>query len=316
MREWPKLDYLEAKPTIETLHRWLQIVGKFRMCKTPISNHSWSTALYVTSRGLTTSAIPIDDFNLTVDFDFLDHRLYMFDSLGRYYKMRLKNETVAEFYEHFKHALKIFEISSTFEPTPNEVIDAKPFANDFTHKTYDPYWAFEIFQSLVRASNILQEWRSDFLGKSSPIHYFWGSFDLACTRFSGRKAPEHPGGALHLSNNVVRESYSHEVMSVGFWPGNELMPEASFYAFAYPEPEGFSKSRILPAEAYYHHRLHEFILPYDKVRIAVNPAGTVKSFFDSCYRATAKLGNWDRDMLEVSPHLMRLKEITGNRYII
>lgn len=314
MRAWPKLDYYEAKPTIETLHRWLQIVGKLRLCKTPTTNHSWSTTLYVTSRGLTTGAIPLDDYNLSVEFDFLDHRLYFLDSLGRHYSMRLRNESVAEFYEHFQYALKIFEINATFEPTPNEVVDAIPFAKDYRHKTYNPYCAFEIFQAFVRANNILIDWRSDFIGKSSPVHFFWGSFDLACTRFSGRRAPEHPGGIPHLSNEVVREAYSHEVMSVGFWPGNDMFPEAAFYAYAYPEPNGFSKARIVPPEAYYHKDMHEFILPYEEVRHAIDPHSTVKSFFDSCYRAAANLGRWDRDILEVSPHLLKLKEISRSSY--
>jgi hypothetical protein len=309
MSSWPKLEYSADKSTIETLHRWLQIVGKLRLCKAPLTNHSWNTTLYVTSRGLTTSAIPMGDFTLTVDFDFFDHQLNFFDSLGRTHTIKLKNESVAEFYERFKDALKIFEIAASFEESPNEVAEAIPFYKDTTHKTYSPQCAHQLFQAFVRANNVLLEWRADFVGKSSPVHFFWGSFDLACTRFSGRRAPEHPGGIPHLSDAVVREAYSHEVMSVGFWPGNELFPEAAFYAYAYPEPEGFARSKIMPPEAFYHQDMHEFVLPYEKVRTAVNPAATVKAFFDSCYRASANLGSWDRDILEVSPYLMKLREI-------
>lgn len=315
MKEWPRLDYSEAKPTIETLHRWIQIVGKLRLCKTPLTNHSWNTTLYVTSRGLTTSAIPLGDANLTVDFDFIDHRLYLNDSLGRKHSMELKHETVAEFFGQFKNALNIFGVTPTFEETPNEVVDATPFAKDKTHKTYDPHWAYELFQALVRANNVLLDWRSDFVGKSSPVHLFWGSFDLACTRFSGRKAPDHPGGIPHLSNEVVKEAYSHEVMSCGFWPGNDMYPEAAFYAYCYPEPDGFSKSKIIPPEAFYHKELREFILPYEKIRTASNPSSIVKTFFDSCYRATANLGSWDREILEISPHLHRLKKISNEKFM-
>lgn len=311
---WPELDYAQWRPTYETLHRWLQIAGKLRICKSPWANHSWNSALYITSRGLTTSPIPLGDRSLTVDFDLFDHQVIFQDSDGTNFVMLLQNETVASFYERFMEALEIFNVSPTFTRTPNEVMDAIPFDKDTTHCTYNPVDAHNCFQVMVRVSNVLQEFRSEFVGKSSPVHFFWGSFDLAITRFSGRRAPDHPGGVPHLSDEVVREAYSHEVMSCGFWPGNDQYPKAAFYAYAYPEPENFSRTRINPGEAYYHKGLREFILDYDKVRTSNDPAGVVKSFIDSAYRAVADLGHWDREMLEVSPHLARIKEISRSSF--
>lgn len=305
---WPTLEYSEWKDTYETLHRWVQIVGKLRLCKSPWCNHSWNSTLYVTSRGLSTSAIPLGQRSLTVDFDFHDHQLIFQDSLGKNFVLLLQNETVASFYERFLEALKIMDVEATFDPSPNEVADGTPFAQDTFHQTYNPLHAHQCFQVLVRVNNVFQEFRTDFVGKSSPVHFFWGSFDLAVTRFSGRRAPEHPGGVPHLSNEVVREAYSHEVMSCGFWPGNEMFPHAAFYSYAYPEPERFSRAKVVPPEAYYHQNLHEFILPYETVRTSLEPAATLMSFLESSYRVAANLGNWDRDMLEVSPYLYRLKE--------
>ncbi len=307
---WPKLDYSEWKATYETLHRWLQIVGKLRLCKSPWTNHSWNTTFYITSRGLTTSAIPLNDRVLTVDFDFIEHQLIFQDSLGKNFSILLQSESVASFYSRFLEALTAMEVEPTFDPHPNEVSDATAFYEDSTHATYDPFHVHQCFQVLVRAHNVLLDFRSNFVGKSSPVHFFWGSFDLAVTRFSGRRAPEHPGGVPHLSNEVVREAYSHEVMSCGFWPGNELYPQAAFYAYAYPEPQGFSKAKINPPEAFYHQDLHEFILPYDYVRTSTDPTSVLMNFLDSSYRAAANIGGWDRDILEVSPHLFKLRELS------
>jgi hypothetical protein len=304
---WPALDYQKSKATLETLHMWLQIVGKFKLCKTPWTNHSWHSSLYVTSRGISTGAIPLKESIMTIDFDFIDHQVVLQDSLGRRTAFYLRDESVAQFYEKFTDALMIFEVRPTFNPTPNEVVEAIPFDKDETHKTYNRQHAFNLFQAMVRVNNVLNEFRSDFVGKSSPVHLFWGSFDLACTRFSGRRAPEHPGGVPHLSDEVVKEAYSHEVMSCGFWPGNEQYPEAAFYAYAYPEPDGFSEARVLPPESFYHNNMREFILPYESVRSSMNPVAIVKTFFNTCYRAAANLGDWDRDILEVSPHLIKLK---------
>ncbi len=310
---WPSLKYSEWKPTYETLHRWLQIVGKLRLYKSPWINHSWGSTFYVTSRGLTTSAIPLGDRSLTVDFDFLNHQLVFEDSFGKFLSIPLQDESVASFYNQVQECLIVLEITPTFEASPNELVDSTPFALDKTHGTYNPEHAHRCWQIMVRVSNVLLQYRSNFVGKSSPVHVFWGSFDLAVTRFSGRRAPEHPGGVPHLSDEVVREAYSHEVMSCGFWPGNEIFPEAAFYAYAYPEPNGFPKARIIPPEAFYHQDLHEFILPYEIVRSAMDPAGILLSFFETSYRAAANLADWDRDLLEFSPHLLRLQKNIRNR---
>lgn len=306
--EWPKLEYAEWKPTYETLHRWLQIIGKLRMCKSPWANHSWNTTLYLSSRGLTTSAIPLGDRNLTIELDFFDHKILFTESMGKQITLNLQEESVASFYKRFLGALRELNVQPTFEGTPNEVMDATPFDQDERHCTYNKDQAFTCFQVLVRVSNVLQDFRADFIGKSSPVHFFWGSFDLAVTRFSGRRAPQHPGGIPHLSNEVVREAYSHEVISCGFWPGNDMYPQAAFYAYAYPEPEAFGQARVMPQEAFYHPDLHEYILDYDKVRTASNPQEIIRTFFNSAYREAAFLGSWDRIALEISPELAKLRE--------
>lgn len=306
-REWPELEYKEWRPTYETLHRWIQIVGKLKVSKSPWLNHSWHSTFLVTSRGLTTSAIPLGDRNLTIDFDFIDHELVFQDSLGMSFAMILQNETVASFFERFKDALKLFDVKASFYAHPNEVNDDTAFYEDTTHRTYNPLHAFNAFQVLVRASNIMNEYRADYIGKSSPVHFFWGSFDLAVTRFSGDTAPEHPGGVPHLPDRVAREAYSHEVMSCGFWPGNEMYPKAAFYAYAYPEPDGFVSFPV-PPEAYYHNELHEYILDYDVVRAAEDPDGLVRDFFQSVYLAAADLGKWDREALEHSRYLEECRD--------
>ncbi|MFL5783839.1 MAG: DUF5996 family protein [Bacteriovoracaceae bacterium] len=306
-KAWPKLEYNEWRPTYETLHRWVQIVGKLKLCKSPWLNHSWGSTLLVNARGLTTSAIPLGDRILTIDFDFVDHQLLFEDSEGTNFVLLLQSETVASFFERFKEALKIFDVTPTFYEGPNEVMDFIPFAEDTNHATYNPVHAHNFFQALVRVSNLLQEFRAEFIGKSSPVHFFWGSFDLAVTRFSGHTAPEHPGGVPHLPDLVAREAYSHEVMSCGFWPGNEMYPKAAFYAYAYPEPKGFAQFRM-PKNAFYHQALHELILDYDAVRAADDPEELVRDFIHSAYLAAADLGNWDRESLEHSRYLDEVRE--------
>ncbi|MES2526400.1 MAG: DUF5996 family protein [Bdellovibrionota bacterium] len=305
---WPDLNYQSWKPTYETLHRWLQIVGKLRVCKSPWLNHSWNSTFLVTSRGLTTTAIPLDNRILTIDFDFINHDLIFRDSTGRDFVMPLQNETVASFFERFLDALRLFEVTPTFFQGPNEVMDATPFSEDTTHCTYHPLHAHNVFQVLVRVSNVLQDFRADFIGKSSPVHFFWGSFDLAVTRFSGKAAPAHPGGVPHLPDRVVREAYSHELMSCGFWPGNDMYPQPALYAYAYPEPEGFADISV-PSEAFYHRDLHEFILDYDLVRASDDPAGLIKRFVQSVYLGTADLGGWNRNALESSKYLDEVRDI-------
>lgn len=295
---WPELDYKDWKPTYETLHRWLQIVGKLRLCLSPWVNHSWNSTLYLTARGLSTSAIPVRESTFTVELDFIDHRLICQNSGGMTRGFDLGDMSVAQFYEQFMKAISEFEINPSFSPAPNEVEDATPFYKDGKHCTYNKEHAHKCFQALVRVHNVFQEFRAGFVGKSSPVHFFWGSFDLAVTRFSGRPAPEHPGGVPHLPDVIAKEAYSQEVMSCGFWPGNEMYPEAAFYAYAYPEPEGFAKGKITPAEAFYHKDLHEFVLPYKAVCAAENPHAVVMSFLNSTYRLAADLARWDRSRLE------------------
>lgn len=311
---WPHMEYPDWKSTYETLHRWIQIVGKLRLCKSPWLNHSWNATFYVTSRGFTTSAIPLGERSLTVDFDFIDHQLIFQDSLGKHLVMILQNESVSSFYERFLDALRILEVEVTFNPAPNEVSDATPFYDDLHHKNYEQLDAHNCFQALVRIANVFEYFRADFIGKSSPVHLFWGSFDLAVTRFSGRRAPEHPGGIQHLSDEVVKEAYSHEVMSCGFWPGNEVYPHAAFYAYGYPEPEGFSKAKLYPPEAFYHPDLQEFILDYKVVRRSDNPSKLLRCFLQSAYETIADLGDWDRDELEKSLPLEKMRTIAQSSF--
>lgn len=309
-QSWPKVEYSEWKDTYETLHRWVQIVGKMRMCKSPWANHAWNSTLYVTSRGLSTGAIPLGGRNLTIEFDFISHELYFEDSLARRFALVLQDEAVASFYGRFCEVLRLFDVEPTFEESPNELPDAVPFNKDFTHCTYNPLHAHNCFQAMVRITNVMQEFRAKFLGKSSPVHFFWGSFDLAVSRFSGNPAPAHPGGVPHLSNAVAREAYSHEVMSCGFWPGNEMYPQAAFYAYIYPEPEDFFKAEVYPKQAYYHKKLHEFILDYNDVIQSESPEQTLMTFFETAYEAASTLANWDKHKLEDSPYIEEVKGFT------
>ena len=307
--QWPSLDYAEWKSTYETLHRWVQIIGKLRLCKTPCTNHSWHSTLYVSARGLSTMAIPDGERNFCVEFDFLNHQLEFTCSDNTTASFKLQNESVSSFYNHFKECLKKLNIEAHFDPHPNETMDYTAFAEDKTHCTYIPEHAHRFFQVLVRANNIMTNFRSNFTGKSSPVHFFWGSFDLAVTRFSGRTAPEHPAGYPHISDLVVKEAYSQEVSSCGFWPGNEMYPHAAFYSYAYPEPPGFSRGKILPLEAAYNEILKEFILPYDEVLKSADPEKMIYSFFESTYNLAADLGNWDRSSLEEGHFFQRLKKM-------
>jgi hypothetical protein len=308
MNQWPELNFANWKDTYETLHRWLQLVGKVRTYYAPWMNHSWSSTLYVSSRGLTTSAIPLSTRNLTIEVDLIDHELIVSDSLGHTKKIPLINESVASFHRRFTKLLRVFDLETDYLSTPNELTDATPFQKDFRHSTYDPGQARRCFDVLVLVSNIMLELQGQFTGKSSPVHFFWGSFDLALTRFSGRPAPEHPGGIPNLSDVVTREAYSHEVISLGFWPGNETYPQAVFYAYGYPEPEGLKDVHLEVREASYHPVLSEFVLDYDAVRSSSNPSVLVKKFFHSSFEAISKLADWDAEVLEVSPNFKKLRE--------
>lgn len=302
MSNWPQLHYNDWKATYETLHRWLQIAGKVRLSRTPWTNHSWHSTLFLSARGLTTGPIPILNRIATIDFDFIDHKVIFQDSEGRSYYMALMSESVASFYARFLKALEYMQIKAEFDPHPNECMDYISFAEDIVHDTYIPAEAHRCFQVLTRVSNVLQYFRSLYVGKCSPVHFFWGSFDLAVTRFSGRLAPEHPGLAPHISPYVMKEAYSHEVSSCGFWPGNEAYPHPAFYSYCYPVPEAFP-GKVKLKGSFYHPDLSEYILPYEVVQNSADPETLLLDFFQQTYKAAAESGDWDRERLEESPFL-------------
>ena len=292
MDAWPNLPYTAWKDTCATLHLWTQVVGKIRLVQTPWVNHSWHVAYYVTARGLSTSPMRYGERIFQIDFDFLDHQLLIQTGEGEHRTLRLEPRTVADFYRSVLAQLAELRLPVAINTTPNELVEAIPFEKDEKHRSYDAEAVRRFFAALLQADRVLKEFRARFNGKCSPVHFFWGSFDLAVTRFSGRRAPEHPGGVPHLPDRVAREAYSNEVSSCGFWPGNEALPEAAFYAYAYPEPDGFKTSRVAPP-AYYHPDLREFILPYEKVRAARAPDATLLDFLQTTHEAVAALGRWD-----------------------
>jgi len=296
--EWPSLPYEEWKDTYATLHMWTQIVGKIRLARMPWINHSWHVALYPTSRGLTTSPIPGDGSSFQINFDFIDHRLIVETSGGNLRTMELRPFPVAEFCgELFSH-LADLGIEVKIHGEPNEVADPIPFVEDREHASYDREYAGRWWKVLLQTSRVFRDFRAGFIGKCSPVHFFWGAFDLAVTRFSGRRAPEHPGGFPHMPDWVTREAYSHEVSSCGFWPGGGPVPEPVFYSYAYPEPAGFSAAAVRPEAASYSPDLHEFLLPYEEVRKAPSPEKMLLEFLESTYDAAAGLGGWNRSELE------------------
>jgi hypothetical protein len=300
---WPALPFSEWKETARTLHMWTQIVGKVRLALSPWTNHSWHVTLYLTARGLTTSPIYVDSRPLQIDFDFIDHVLRI-EAAGKEENISLKPKSVAAFYREMMAALHKAEIPVEISTTPNEVDPAIPFQQNETDSAYDAEAANRFWRVLLQSDRVFKEFRSEFCGKCSPVHFFWGSFDLAVTRFSGRRAPQHPGGVPHLPDAVTREAYSHEVSSLGFWPGNEMMPEPVFYSYAYPEPTGFSEAKVHPSFAKYNPQLKEFVLPYEQMRQAESPDAALLEFAHSTYDAASALGNWDRAALtEAKPHL-------------
>jgi uncharacterized protein DUF5996 len=301
---WPALPFAEWADTAATLHMWTQIVGKIRLTLSPWTNHSWHVTLYVTARGLTTSPIPHDSSTFEIRFDFIDHHVRILKSDGAQQTIELKPQSVAKFYETVMKALKDLELSVTINKMPNEIENPIAFDQDQEHRSYDGEYANRFWRVLVQSDRVFKEFRSRFCGKCSPVHFFWGSFDLAVTRFSGRAAPPHPGGVPHLPDAITREAYSQEVSSLGFWPGNAVMPNPIFYSYAYPEPPGFAESKIQPDAAEYQPRLREFILPYDAVRTADNPDKVLLDFAQSTYDAASKLAKWDRKALEeIKPSL-------------
>lgn len=304
---WPELPYEGWTDTRETLHRWLQIVGKIRLAKAPWENHGWQSALYVTARGLTTSVIHDVARSFSLELDFVAHRLALRCSDGGSASIPLRAESVAAFHRRCFSALRELGIAARIHGAPNEIADATPFLEDETHRAYDPDSTNRYWRALLQADRLMKRFKARFVGKSSPVHFFWGSNDLAVTRFSGRRAPEHPGGFPNLPDRITKEAYSHEVSSCGFWPGNATVPFPAFYSYAYPMRPGFESARARPAEAGFHAAAREFILPYEAVRSAADPDRAVLEFFQSTYEAAAETGRWDRARLEDSPFLEALK---------
>lgn len=295
---WPSLDFAAWQDTYATLHMWTQIVGKIRCVQTPFVNHSWHVTLYLTARGLTTSPVPYGARTFQIDFDFIDHRLLILTSDGTVKAIALRPCSVADFYQELFSSLRQLGLTVTIHTTPNEVVDAIPFDRDQVHASYDAEYANRFWRALLQADRVFKQFRAGFIGKCSPVHFFWGSFDLAVTRFSRRTAPKHPGGVPNCPDWVTREAYSHELSSCGFWPGGGSLPYPVFYAYAYPEPAGFSAASVRPGSAIYDSSFHEFILPYDEVRQAPSPDAMLLEFLQSSYEAAANLGKWDRYALE------------------
>jgi hypothetical protein len=295
---WPGLALEAWNETYATLHLWTQIVGKIRLTQSPWINHGWSITFYVTPRGLTTSAIPYGTRTFQIDFDFIDHQLLIRCGDGRVGTVALRPQSVASFYRQVWSELDRLGLRVEIYPKPNEVEDPIPFDRDERHASYDSEYANRFWRVLAQSDRVFKQFRARFIGKCSPVHFFWGGPDLAVTRFSGRRAPEHPGGVPHLPDAVTREAYSHEVSSCGFWPGGGPIPYPAFYSYAYPEPEGFSESVVKPDAGFYSRELKEFILPYDAVRLAESPDDSLLEFFQTTYEAAANLGRWDRKELE------------------
>ena len=296
-RPWPALPWRDWIDTVSTLHMWVQIVGKVRLALAPPLNHWWHITLYVTSRGLTTSPIPYQGRTFQVDFDFIAHRLDVSESTGRSFTMALEPMSVATFYREFMARLQELGIDVRIWPRPVEVPDAIPFEVDVTHASYDPSHAHAVWRGIQEADRALKSFQTGFVGKASPVHFFWGGFDMAATRYSGRPAPRHPGGIPNCPDWVMAESYSSEEASMGWWPWDATHGPA-FYAYTYPEPAGYASASVRPAGAAYDPGLREFILPYDAVRDSGDPDAATQAFLQSSYEAGADLGGWDRSALE------------------
>ena len=300
---WPDLPLADWQDTYATLHMWTQIVGKTRLALAPMVNHWWQVPLYVSARGLTTSRMPYDARGIEVELDFVAHELTVDADDGARWSMALAPRSVADFYSAYMTGLRSLDLDVRFWPHPVEVKEAIPFPDDDTHRSYDAAAATRFWRALAQADRVLNTFRGRYVGKCSPVHFFWGSFDLACTRFSGRLAPEHPGGIPNLGDWVAREAYSHECISAGWWPGTigGAVGEAAFYAYAYPEPDGCSEAPIRPRAGRYDRALREWVLPYDAVRTASDPDSMLLEFLESTYETAADLGGWPRATLERSP---------------
>jgi hypothetical protein len=295
---WPRLSFASLGPTADTLRLWTQIAGKVRLARTPWLNHAWHVTLRVSARGLTTGLIPHAAVAFEMEFDFIAGALVVRVSDGGEGRVPLEGGPVAQFYAAVMRTLTDLGVATAIDRLPNEIEDPIPFDQDRTQRPYDPEAARAFWRALVQIDRVFSRFRTGFLGKASPVHFFWGSFDLAVTRFSGRPAPAHPGGVPHLPDRVAREAYSHEVSSAGFWPGGGAIQEPCFYAYAYPAPEGFAEAPVSPAGARFDAALGEFLLPYELVRTAPDPDAALEAFLRSTYEAAADLAGWDRAGLE------------------
>jgi len=295
---WPVLDDPGLAPTAETLRLWSQVVGKVRLARTPWINHSWQVTFQVSARGLATPLIPGEASSFALEFDFVDQALVILVTDGQRRQIALAPGSVADFHAAVMDQLSSLGLTTRIDPRPNEVAPAIPFPDDVAPRPYHPDQAARLWRAMVQIERVFTRFRSGFLGKTSPVHFFWGGFDLAVTRFSGRPAPRHPGGVPNLSDAVTREAYSHEVSSAGFWPGGNGVDAPSFYAYAYPTPAGFAEAAVSPGGAYFEPKLGEFLLPYDAVRAAPDPDAALLAFLRSTYDAAARLGGWDRAALE------------------
>lgn len=296
-QKWPELSLADWRATYATLHMWSQIVGKTRLALAPMENHWWQVALYLTARGLTTSAMPYGNRSVEVQFDFVAHQLLIQVSDGSRRSFPLASMTVADFFVRYMNALHELEIDPAIYASPVEVVTAIPFAQDHEHATYHAQAAQQCWLIILNTQRVMKRFRSAFIGKQSPVHFFWGSFDLACTRFSGRRAPRHPGGAPHCPDWVMVEAYSHECSSCGFWPGDENA-QPSFYAYAYPEPPGYAAHSVEPVAAHYDSTAREYLLPYESLRAAPDADEALLRFLQTTYEAAADLGRWDRTALD------------------
>ncbi|MEI5677888.1 MULTISPECIES: DUF5996 family protein [unclassified Mesorhizobium] len=301
MREgWPEIPYLPWRDTCSALHLYTQIVGKYRLARTPWVNHSWHATLYPNARGLTTGLVPDRSGGIEVSFDLIDHQMVGASTDGRKASFALGPMSVAAFYRRFIDLVRSLGGTPQLHGSPNEIPDALPFTEDRAERPYDAEAVTRFFRALTSVSGVFQTFRTGFLGKVSPVHLFWGSFDLAVTRFSGRRAPLHPGGIPSLPDDVTREAYSHEVSSAGFWPGGGGVDFPAFYSYAYPAPAGFANAKVVPEAAYFDKTLGEFLLPYDAVRQAADPEAALLVFLESTYRAAAQSAGWDVATLECS----------------
>ena len=295
---WPALNFAQLKDTITTVQLWTQIIGKIRLVSMPWLNHSWHVTLYVSATGLTTGSIPYEGGIFQIDFDFVNHQLIIKSSTGKQEIIKLHTRSVADFYTTVFDKLNLIGIKVAIYPKPNELDHATPFYEDEAHCTYDAEQINLFWQALVKIDKVFTRFRAGFKGKCSPVHFFWGAFDLAVTRFSGREAPKHPGGAPNMPDDVMQEAYSHEVSSCGFWPGSEAFPNPAFYAYCYPTPDAFADQPVKPAEAFYSKEMGEFFLLYDDVKNALDPEAYLLQFLQTTYEAAANTGNWNRKELE------------------